>query len=66
MAKKSASTETIFINERLEKEMARMAEFPLIVLEAPMGYGKTAVLREYLNRTGDRYLWMTAVPGSRV
>lgn len=62
MARKSISTEKIYINERLERELNRITEFPLSVLEAPMGYGKTSVLREYLNRTGLKYVRVRALP----
>ena len=31
--------------------------YPLTVIEAPMGYGKTTLTRDWLRRSGYRYVW---------
>jgi LuxR family maltose regulon positive regulatory protein len=57
MLKKSSRLRSFYIPARLSEAMAEILHFPLTVIEAPMGYGKTTAVREGLrDRCGD-ILW---------
>ena len=38
----------IYISKRLEDRLKTIYDYPVTLVEAPTGYGKTTVLREYL------------------
>ncbi len=44
--------------------MARIPEFSCTLIEAPMGYGKTTAVREYLKGTDVHVLWQRIYDGS--
>lgn len=54
---KRYTTKSLFFSEQVTKAMDRIFEYPLTIVEAPMGYGKTTAVREYLNNTGAHVLW---------
>ena len=64
MAKKTFDPEKVYISSRLRSALDRMKEFPLTVIEAPLGCGKTTALRTSLASSGMFYSWITAVPGT--
>ena len=41
-------------------------DYPLTVVEAPMGYGKTTAVREYLNKTDAHVLWQMVYDNSPI
>ena len=43
--------------ERVNRALESIFEYPLTIVEAPMGYGKTTAVREFLNASGVRVLW---------
>lgn len=49
------SASTLYFNPRLETRLAAIREYPMVVFEAPMGYGKAVMVREY---------WSVAIVGS--
>ena len=54
----------IYLPERLRRELARIAQFPVTVVEAPSGFGKTTAVREYLKEAaagGARQHWYTCL-----
>ena len=54
---KTFNSRAIYFADKLRCQMARISEFPCTLIEAPMGYGKTTAVREYLKETDARVLW---------
>ncbi|WP_084234694.1 hypothetical protein [Papillibacter cinnamivorans] len=42
----------LYFTERLAQAMRDITEYPLTVVEAPMGYGKTTAVREAFRSSG--------------
>lgn len=60
------NTAALYFTERLTRRLESIAASPLTLVEAPMGYGKTVAVREYLRRRraeGVRTVWVP-VPGA--
>ena len=45
--------------ERVNRALESMFDYPLTVVEAPIGYGKTTAVREFLSAKGCPVLWLT-------
>ncbi|WP_449240951.1 LuxR C-terminal-related transcriptional regulator [Desulfoscipio gibsoniae] len=43
--------------ERVNRALVSIFEYPLTIVEAPMGYGKTTAVREFLATSGVRVMW---------
>lgn len=57
----------IYIPDRLKSQLAQIPCFPLTVVEAPSGFGKTTAVREYLKETlqdSARQYWYTCLSES--
>ncbi len=65
MGRLKVDTEAVYLPPRLRKLMKKTERYPLTVMEAPMGYGKTVALRKYLAEKQAAYIWMTAVDPSQ-
>lgn len=53
-----------YFSENLRKQLAPIANYPLTLIEAPSGFGKTTAIREYLNRNiseNDCQYWYTCL-----
>ncbi|MDR2800744.1 MAG: AAA family ATPase, partial [Desulfovibrio sp.] len=48
----------LYFSERLLDGLAVLLETPLTIVEAPVGYGKTTAVREFLNKKNVRRLWV--------
>ncbi len=48
MYKKSNQQQKYYFPEKLKKQLSQIIEFPLTIVEAPSGFGKTTAVREYL------------------
>ncbi len=48
----------IYFADKLRHQMARIPDFPCTLIEAPMGYGKTTAVREFLKDTEAHVLWL--------
>lgn len=48
---------SIFISKRLEATLKNIPAYPLTILEAPMGYGKTTAVKAALQNTDATVLW---------
>ena len=55
---------TVYIRKRLSQALEEIWEYPLTVVEAPMGYGKTTAVKEFLQDSGAKVLWQTLADGS--
>lgn len=51
------NSRAIYFADKLRRRMERIPEFPCTLIEAPMGYGKTTAVREYLKDTDANVLW---------
>lgn len=50
---KKGTSETYYFSKQLKNRMSGMEHYPLTVVEAPSGFGKTTAVREYLKKYSD-------------
>ncbi|SMD04423.1 LuxR C-terminal-related transcriptional regulator [Sporomusa malonica] len=55
---------TIYMRKPVNQALNKIWEYPLTVVEAPMGYGKTTAVKEYLKRSRAEVLWQTLLDES--
>lgn len=57
----------IYISDKLKNQLSQMSHFPLTIVDAPSGFGKTTAVREYLKENlpdcADQY-WYTCLSES--
>lgn len=59
----------VFLPEKLKEQLDKIPYFPVTVVEAPSGFGKTTALREYLKATlsdNARQYWYTCLSQSPI
>ena len=56
---KRYTTQGVYFSDRLTAALERIPNYPLTVVEAPMGYGKTTAVKEYVTKAGVEVLWQT-------
>lgn len=56
---KRYNTRNLYLSERLSAVLEQIPYYPLTVIEAPMGYGKTTAVKEYATKTRADVLWQT-------
>jgi len=61
---KKNQTRSLFFSERITEALNGIFDHPLTIVEAPMGYGKTTAVREYLNKAGVNLLWQRVYDSS--
>lgn len=54
---KQFNPKNLYFTPRLLKKLDGITEYPLTIIEAPMGYGKTTAVREYLSNSEVNVLW---------
>ncbi len=57
----------IYLPEKLKEQLAKIPFFPVTIVEAPSGFGKTTAVKEYLNGTlpdGAKQYWYTCLSKS--
>lgn len=57
-------TKSLYFSARITEAMHGIFDYPLTVVEAPMGYGKTTAVREYLKDCDATVLWQTLADDS--
>ncbi len=57
--KQTSFSETYLRRPRLERELDAMLRFPLSIIQAPMGFGKSTLVREYMSRRRLDHLWVS-------
>lgn len=62
---KQNKTRSLYFPERVAEAMKSIFDYPLTVIEAPMGYGKTTAVREHLNNTDANILWQRIYDNSK-
>jgi LuxR family maltose regulon positive regulatory protein len=55
---------TLFMRKSVVQALSNIWEYPLTVVEAPMGYGKTTAVKEYLSGSKAEVLWQTLTDDS--
>ena len=61
---KENKTRSLYFPDRLKESMDCIFEYSLIIVEAPMGYGKTTAVREHLKRNDANILWLRVFDNS--
>ncbi|MFT3950992.1 MAG: LuxR C-terminal-related transcriptional regulator [Oscillospiraceae bacterium] len=54
---KPVDTTTVYLTAAFKEKMQLITQYPCTLVEAPMGYGKTTGVREYLKNKNVRVLW---------
>lgn len=58
MARKGRyNTGSLYLSGRMTTALDAILDHPLTIIEAPLGYGKTTSVREYLRNAGVDVLW---------
>lgn len=55
---KDNKTSSLYFPKQIKVAMESICDYPLTVVEAPMGYGKTTAVRDYLNNFKANELWV--------
>ncbi len=55
----------VYLSERIADRLKLISDHPLTVIEAPIGYGKTTVMRAYLKEYSPMYVWQSVMDASR-
>ncbi len=61
---KQNKTRTLYFPERIKDAVNDILNYPLTIVEAPMGYGKTTAVRETLRDVNANILWLKVHNGS--
>lgn len=61
---KPYNTKSLYFSDSITEAMEGIFDHPLTIVEAPMGYGKTTAVREYLNHTEANVLWQRVYDSS--
>ena len=57
MNKRKDNTRIYYLTDRLRKNLEHLFEYPCTLIEAPMGFGKTTAIREFLRDSASFMLW---------
>lgn len=63
---KPYNARSLFLSERLTAILKKIPDYFLTIVEAPMGYGKTTAVKEYLNQAKVEWLWQTVYDQEKV
>ena len=55
--KKMFNSKAIFLTDKIRSQLKKIPLYPCTVIEAPMGYGKTTAVREYLKNSHRSIMW---------
>lgn len=55
----------IHINDRLSDKLSAIPDYPVVVIDAPAGYGKTTAIREYAQTSTGRFIWINVSNSSK-
>lgn len=55
---KQYNTRSLYLSKRLTAALEQIPQYPLTVIEAPMGYGKTTAVKEYAAKASVNILWL--------
>lgn len=57
------NTDTLYFTDRCRKSLSAVMEKQIVIVEAPMGYGKTVAVREYLKDKPVNVIWVPLAAG---
>ncbi|MDF3003330.1 MAG: ATP-dependent transcriptional regulator, partial [Bacillota bacterium] len=55
--KRTFNSNAIYVTEKVRVQLHKIPSYPCTIIEAPMGYGKTTAVREYLKSSDCTILW---------
>jgi LuxR family maltose regulon positive regulatory protein len=55
---KKYNTKALYFTDKLKYKLSDIIYYPLTIMEAPCGYGKTVAADEFLNKLDAKVLWM--------
>lgn len=61
---KQYNTKSLYFSNRITEAMDGILNHPFTIVEAPMGYGKTTAVKEYLTNAGVNVLWQRVYDSS--
>ena len=61
---KKYNARALYFSELITNAMRQIADYPLTIVEAPMGYGKTTAVREQLRSYTDNVMWLRVYDNS--
>ena len=61
---KQYNTKALYFTDLIKNKLDKIKEFPLTIVIAPMGYGKTTAVKKYLYDSSMTVLWHTIYDGS--
>ena len=62
---RQGDTQSLYFSPRITAALNGILDYPLTVVEAPMGYGKTTAVREFLSNSPTPVLWQTVYDATR-
>lgn len=60
------NTKALYFTDKITNKLKNILEYPLTIVTAPMGYGKTTAVKNYLYNQSEKVLWTTIYDGSVV
>ena len=55
----------IYLSKKLSDKLKTIYDYPVTIIEAPTGYGKTTAVKEYLKTLGKDFIWFNIDSGNR-
>lgn len=55
---KKYNTKALYFTDKLKNKLSDITNYPLTIMEAPCGYGKTTAVEEFLNKCDKKVLWI--------
>lgn len=55
---KKYNTKALYFTDKLKNKLSDITNYPLTIMDAPCGYGKTTAAEEYLNKLDKKVLWL--------
>ena len=62
---RNSKKRNLYFPQRIAEAMGKLLDYPLTIVEAPMGYGKTTAVREYVILTSADLLWLNIYDDSK-
>lgn len=61
---KELNTKRLYFSDRIKQILSGLWNYPLTIVDAPMGYGKTTAVRELVGRPDARVYWLRVRRGN--
>lgn len=60
------NTKALYFTDEIKNKLKSISEYPVTIVTAPMGYGKTTAVKNYFYNNSEKVLWTTIYEGSVV